>query len=154
MVLSAPVSRPRVVADRGLALTAGVAVIAVAGTTAGWLGARNQALSLTPGDLALAAVLLLPFGLSFGAAGAALVGWRPRLALVGLGAAIASSFLLLEFGIVFDWPAWLLRLSLFSLYGTPLVTGAWWPGVAALVMLSAAGFGIAAALLQRRDIGR
>ena len=52
MVLSAPVSRPRVVADRGLALTAGVAVIAVAGTTAGWLGARNQALSLTPGDLA------------------------------------------------------------------------------------------------------
>ena len=129
-------------------------VIAVTGTVAGWHGARNQAIPLPAGNLALAAALLLPFGLSFGAAGAALAGWRPRLALVGLGAAIAVSFFLLEFGIVFGWPAWLLRLSVFDLYGTPLVTGVWWPGLAALTLLSAAGFGIAVATLQRRDMGR
>jgi putative exporter of polyketide antibiotics len=142
------------VVDRALTLTAGLATIAVAGTVAGWLGARAQAIALPTGDLALAAALLLPFGLSFGAAGAALAGWRPRLALVGLGAAIAVSFFLLEFGIVFEWPAWLLRLSVFDLYGTPLVTGVWWPGLTSLVILTVAGFGIAAATLQRRDIGR
>jgi ABC-2 type transport system permease protein len=154
MVLSAPVTRPRIVADRALALTTGAALIAVAGTVAGWLGARNQAIPLPSGRLGLAAALLLPFGLSIGAAGAALAGWRPRLALLGLGAVIAISFFLLEFGLVFGWPAWLLRLSVFELYGTPLVTGVWWPGLAALIILSAVGFGIAAAALQVRDIGQ
>jgi ABC-2 type transport system permease protein len=130
MVLSAPVTRPRIVADRALALTTGAALIAVAGTVAGWLGARNQAIPLPSGRLGLAAALLLPFGLSIGAAGAALAGWRPRVALMALGAAIAISFFLLEFGLIFGWPAWLLRLSVFELYGMPLVTGVWWPGLA------------------------
>lgn len=115
---------------------------------------RSDLVHLLSGRLALAAVLLLPFGLSIGAAGAALAGWRPRLALMALGAAIAISFFLLEFGLVFGWPAWLLRLSVFELYGTPLVTGIWWPGLATIIILSAAGFGIAAAALQLRDIGQ
>jgi ABC-2 type transport system permease protein len=118
------------VADRALALTAGMAAIAAAGTVAGWLGARDQAIPLPSGRLGLAAALLLPFGLSIGAAGAALAGWRPRVALMALGAAIAISFFLLEFGLIFGWPAWLLRLSVFELYGMPLVTGVWWPGLA------------------------
>jgi hypothetical protein len=42
----------------------------------------------------------------------------------------------------------------FDLYGTPLITGIWWPGLAALVLLSMAGFAVAAAALQRRDVGR
>jgi ABC-2 type transport system permease protein len=154
MVLSAPVTRPRIVADRALALTGGMAAIAAAGTLAGWLGVHRQGIPLPSGRLGLAAALLLPFGLSIGAAGAALAGWRPRLALVALGAAIAISFFLLEFGIVFGWPAWLLRLSVFELYGTPLVTGISWPGLATILILSAAGFGIAAAALQLRDIGQ
>jgi putative exporter of polyketide antibiotics len=132
----------------------GAALIAVAGTVAGLLGARNRAIPLPNGNLGLAAALLLPFGLSIGAAGAALAGWRPRLALMALGAAIAVSFLLLEFGIVFDWPTWLLRLSVFELYGTPLVDGIWWPGLATLLVVGAAGFGIATAALQLRDIGQ
>jgi hypothetical protein len=73
---------------------------------------------------------------------------------MALGAAIATSFFLLEFGLAFGWPAWLLRLSVFELYGTPLVTGIWWPGLATTLILSAAGFGIAAAALQVRDIGQ
>ena len=76
------------------------------------------------------------------------------MALPALGAAIAISFSLLEFGIVFGWPAWLLRLSVFELYGTPLVTGVWWPGLAALIILSTVGFGLAAATLERRDLAR
>ena len=154
LVLSAPITRHRILVDRALALTVGVAAIAVTGTVAGWLGSRSQAIPLPPGNLALAALSLLPFGLTFGAAGAALAGWRPRLTLLGLGAAIAVSFFLLEFGIVFGWPAWLLRLSVFDLYGTPLISGLRWPGLVALMLLSAAGFGIAAAALQVRDIGR
>jgi ABC-2 type transport system permease protein len=154
MVLSAPVTRPRIVADRALALMAGMAAIAAAGTVAGWLGGRHQAIPLPAGGLGLAAALLLPFGLSIGAAGAALAGWRPRLALMALGATIAISFFLLEFGLVFDWPAWLLHFSVFALYGTPLVTGIWWPGLATILILSAAGFAIAAAALQLRDIGK
>ena len=72
-------------------------------------------------------------------AGAALAGWRPRLALTVLGTAIAIRFFLLEFGIVFGWPTWLLRLSVFELYGTTLVSGVWWPGPAALIILSTVG---------------
>ena len=154
MVLSAPVTRRRIVADRALALMGGMVAIAAAGTVAGWLGVRHQGILLPSGRLGLAAVLLVPFGLSIGAAGAALAGWRPRLALMALGVAIAISFFLLEFGLVFGWPAWLLRLSVFELYGTPLVTGIWWPGLASILILSAAGFGIAAAALQARDIGQ
>jgi hypothetical protein len=46
------------------------------------------------------------------------------------------------------------QLSVFAWYGTPLATGIWWPGLAALVTMSATGFAVAAASLQQRDIGR
>jgi ABC-2 type transport system permease protein len=154
MLLSAPVARSRVILARALALLAGLAIITMAGTTAGWLGARSQAIPLPASAMVTAAAALLPFGLSFGAAGAVLTGWRPRVALIGLGAVIAFSFLLLEFGIVFGWPAWLVQLSVFAWYGMPLATGIWWPGLAALVVMSSAGFAVAAASLHQRDIGR
>jgi ABC-2 type transport system permease protein len=154
MLLSAPVARSRVILARALALLAGLAIITMAGTTAGWLGARSQAIPLPASAMVTAAAALLPFGLSFGAAGAVLIGWRPRVALIGLGAVIALSFLLLEFGIVFGWPAWLVQLSVFAWYGMPLAAGIWWPGLAALVVMSSAGFAVAAASLHQRDIGR
>jgi ABC-2 type transport system permease protein len=155
MRLSAPVTRSRVVLERALALLAGLTLLAVAGTAAGWLGAaRTQGVRLPAGSLIAAATALLPFGLSVGAAGAVLTGWRPRVTQVGLGSLIAVSFLLLEFGIVFDWPAWLVRLSVFAWYGTPLATGIWWPGLAALVAMSAAGFAAAIANLHHHDIGQ
>ena len=66
----------------------------------------------------------------------------------------AASFFLLEFGQVFGWPAWLTRLSVFGLYGAPLVEGIAWPGLAALVGVSLAGFGAATLALARRDVGR
>jgi ABC-2 type transport system permease protein len=154
MRLSAPVTRSRVVLERALALLAELALLAVAGTAAGWLGARTQGVRLPAGSLIAAATALLPFGLSLGAAGAVLTGWRPRVTQVGLGSLIAVCFLLLEFGIVFDWPAWLVRLSVFAWYGTPLATGIWWPGLAALVAMSAAGFAVAVANLRHHDIGQ
>jgi ABC-2 type transport system permease protein len=152
--LSAPVSRRRVVLDRALALALALAAIAAVGTIAGTLGARNQGIRLGAGEAAAAAAALLPFGLSFGGVGAALVGWRPRVAVPALGAFAGASFFLLEFGLLFGWPAWLTRLSVFGLYGAPLVEGIAWPGLAALMAVSLAGFGAATLALARRDVGR
>jgi ABC-2 type transport system permease protein len=106
------------------------------------------------GAAAAAAAALLPFGLSFGGVGAALAGWRPRITVPALGAFTAASFFLLEFGTIFGWPAWLTRLSVFGLYGAPLVEGVAWPGLAALVGVTLAGFGAATLALARRDVGR
>jgi hypothetical protein len=55
---------------------------------------------------------------------------------------------------VFGWPAWLVRLSVFGLYGTPLVEGLAWPGLAALAVVGLAGFAAAALALAGRDVGR
>jgi ABC-2 type transport system permease protein len=152
--LSAPVPRWRVVLERALALSAALTVIAAVGTAAGVLGAGARGSPLDGRAAWAAGAALLPFGLSVGGVGAALVGARPRAAVPLLGAITIGSFFLLELGLVFGWPAWLVRLSVFGLYGTPLVEGLAWPGLAALAVVGLAGFAAAALALAGRDVGR
>lgn len=49
---------------------------------------------------------------------------------------------------------WLVQLLVFACHGTPLPSGIWWPGLAALVAMSTAGFVVTIASLQQHDIGR
>jgi ABC-2 type transport system permease protein len=152
--LSAPVARRDIVLGRALALTLGMVLTAAAGTAAGALGTRQHGVPLPAGDAVLAAAALLPFGLSFAAVGALLASLWPRAATVAMGACAAGSFLLLEFGVIFGWPNWLVGLSVFGLYGAPLASGVDWAGAGALSAVSLAGLTGAVLALNRRDIGR
>ena len=68
------------------------------------------------GRTALAGFLMLPVAFALGGVGEALVGWRPRLAIVLLGIITGLSYFIQQFAPIFRWPDWTLRLSIFTLY--------------------------------------
>ena len=154
LVLAAAVPRWRVPLERGLTLAISCAVLAAGGAITAGFAARSIDVTLGAGKLALAAALLVPFALAFGGLGAVLASWVPRAAMVTLAAFALVSYFLQQIGSVFKWPAWLLNLSLFQLYGAPLAEGVHWGGVWALVAVAVGGFGAAAVAMQRRDVGR
>jgi len=103
--------------------------------------------------LILATVLVLPVAFALGAIGHALVGWRPRLAVVLLATVAVLSYFTLEFTPLFQLPDWVSRTSIFVLYGTPM-TSVDWAGAATLVGVGIAGTAGALVAMQRRDVGR
>jgi ABC-2 type transport system permease protein len=153
MVLSAPVSRTRVVLERALALLLRMTGVIVIAGVALQLGAATANFSFDLGPLTVASLLLLPFGLSFAAIGAALASRVPRTAVAVLTAFTFVSYLLTELGPLLKWPDWILKLSVFSLYGTPLTSGVDWTGLWVMLGITVAGFGLATLLMQRRDVG-
>jgi hypothetical protein len=46
------------------------------------------------------------------------------------------------------------KLSLFELYGKPLVKGVDWSGEWTIVAVAVVGLAVAATLMQRREVGR
>lgn len=154
MVLSAPISRRRVVGERALAfLAASVLVIAVS-SVALYLSAIASGIHIPIGDLITASLALLPFVLSFAAVGAVLTSRVPRAAIAVLATFAFLSYLVTEGGPLLKWPDWVMKLSAFSLYGTPLTSGVYWTGMWILLAVTVSGFAAAAALMQRREVGR
>ena len=154
MVLSAPVARWRVVAERAAAFLIGTAVIIAISSVAFYLAAVSANIGLHVGDLAVASLALVPYVLSFAAGGAVLASVVPRATVSVLTTVAFLSYLVTELGPLMKLPDWVLRLSVFSLYGTPLTSGVYWTGMWILLAVVAVGFGLAAALMQRRDVGR
>jgi ABC-2 type transport system permease protein len=153
MVLSAPVSRRRVVGERGVALVAGAMAVIAFSSVALYTGAVLQNIDVRVADLVVASLALLPFVLSFAAIGAVLTSWVPRAAIAVLATIAFLSYLTTEGGPLLKWPDWVMKLSVFSLYGTPLTSGVYWTGTSILVAITVAGFGGAVVLMQRRDVG-
>ena len=80
-----------------------------------------------------------------------------RIVVVGnvlLATLAFLSYLVTELGPLMKWPDWVLKLSVFSLYGTPLTSGVYWTGMWILLAVVILGFGVAAVLMQRREVGR
>jgi ABC-2 type transport system permease protein len=154
MTLSAPVRRWRVVAERALMLTFVSLFFIFVSVAAMVSSITSQGVHVDVGLLAKAACGLLPFSLSFGAIGAAIVTRNPRLAVGVLSVVAITSFFILQIGPWLRWPDWIINLSVFNLYGSPVVDGTYWPGMAALTAITIAGFGIALRNIQVRDIGR
>jgi ABC-2 type transport system permease protein len=153
LVLSQPIPRWRVVVERIAALAAGSLLIVLAVSITIALVAPSQHVTLSTGDLLRAGAPLLPFGLLFGTVGATLTARFPRLAVGVLGAYIAASYLLFQFVPLLNWPTWAINLSVFKLYGNPLVRGVDWPALSAVSAVALAGFGAALLLMQRREVG-
>lgn len=153
MVLSGPVSRTRVVLERAAALLLRMAGVIAITSLAFALGAATANVTIEAGSLTVASLLLIPFGMSFAAIGAVLASQAPRAAVAVLATYTFVAYLLTELGPLLKWPDWALKLSVFSLYGTPLTGGIDWIGLWIMSGITVVGFGLATVLMQRRDVG-
>ena len=152
MQLAEPVPRWAVLAERSTELAVTLAVMAFVAMAVILALAPAEGLSVDIAKLLIATVLLIPFGLTFAAVGALLAGWRPRAAVVALSTIAAISYIVFEIGPLFKWPAWADNLSVFQLYGTPLITPVFVGGLIAMIAIVIVGFGSAGIVLARRDV--
>ena len=150
--LSCPLPRRRYFVERvGAALLAVLIVVALVG--AGFLvTAWLAGLSLPWGKAVLSVLLLaLPAG-AFAAFGFAVSAWRPGPVAALLAPALAVSFFLDVLAPLFNLPDAVRNLSVFRLYGQPLLAGVDW-GRAAVLLAMIALFTLAgSAAFARRDI--
>jgi ABC-2 type transport system permease protein len=153
MELSAPVARWRVVLERALALALAAFLVIGISSAGFYLGAVATNISVPVRDLLVASVLLVPFVLAFAAIGALFASRVPRATVAVLTTVAFFSYLITELGPLLKMPEWLLKLSLFSLYGSPMTSGVYWTGLWITALVVVAGFGSAALLIQRRDVG-
>jgi ABC-2 type transport system permease protein len=152
MQLAEPIPRWRVLAERATELTVLITVISFVAMAVILALAPAEGIAVDTGNLLIATALLIPFALTFAAAGALLAGWRPRVAVVVLSTVAAISYLVFELGPLFKWPAWADNLSVFQLYGTPLITPVFVGGLVAMLAIVVVGFGSAGVVLSRRDV--
>jgi ABC-2 type transport system permease protein len=151
LLLAAPMSWPRLVAQRLLAALAGATTItaaAVAGLSAAAIavGAGVDPVGLTR----LAAVTLL-LAAALSAIAALVVAWLRNTAAVStLAVFVGASYLLIYLVPLFDWPDWVLRTSVFGAYGNPYLQLPAWTGLALLAAMTVLG-GLAAAAIAHRS---
>lgn len=134
LILAAPVSWPRLIAERLAALLGGVLVI-TAGSIGGLAaGAASAGATLSgPGLLRLTAITFL-LGAAFGAVAALAVAWaRSGLAVTVLAVFAAASYLLTFLVQLFGWPDWVTRMSVFGAFGRPYLE---LPAIAGFAMLA------------------
>ena len=151
-MLAAGASRARVVLERIASLLVAVAIVAGVSSFVVALAASSFGIAV-PGDrLALATILMLPAAFAFAAIGHVLVGWRPRLAVLLLGAVAVYSYFVQQFAPIFEAPGWLTNTSFFALYGTPMTKDNW-GGIATLLAIGVAATVAALVSMRRRDVG-
>jgi ABC-2 type transport system permease protein len=150
--LAEPVPRWGVLLERAAELLVMLVLISGVATAVILALAPAQGLTIDVGRMLVATALLLPFALTFAAVGALLAGWRPRVAVVALSTVTVVSYLVFELGPLLKWPEWADNLSVFQLYGTPLITPVFIGGLIAMLGIVVMGFGAAGVTLARRDI--
>src|ERR1039457_4905886 len=135
MQLPQPVPRWGALAERAAELTATLTVMCFVAMAVILALAPAEDIPVDVGRLLTATALLVPFALTFAAVGALLAGWRPRAAVVVLSTITVISYLVFELGPLFKWPSWADDLSVFQLYGTPLITPVFVGGLIAMLAI-------------------
>jgi ABC-2 type transport system permease protein len=153
MILSAPVSRRRVVVERIAAVLVACAIVVAGSSIAVYLTATSTGISLPAGRFVFASAAVVPVAYAFAGIGHALVGWRPRVAVTAVGALAVVGYFEQQLGPLFQWPDWVNNISLYALYGTPMSKDDW-SGIATLVGIGTVGTAVAVAAMRRRDVGR
>lgn len=154
MTLSAPVPRWRVVLERAAVLAVGAAVLVAAASGTVAVVTRSAGLDVDLSRFAGAAALLVPVVVATGAIGAVVAAVRPRAAVAILGTIVVASYFIDQLSPLFGWPELVRNLSLFALYGSPLLLGPNWGGLGIQLALIAGGFGLAMVALAHRDVAR
>jgi len=150
--LTYPVGRRTYFLQRVTASLAAIAGAVTFATAAFLTSAFLLGLDLVWGRAALASLLLvLPpwIVLTFGYG---VAGWRPRMVAGAVAGTLAASFFFDLLAPALDLPETVQKLSIFQLYGQPLVEGVSW-GDTAVMLALIVGFTAAGALaFARRDI--
>ena len=154
MVLTAPVSRARVVLERALALAGAAGIVIAISSLAFYASARASSIDVRVGDVVVAGLVMAPFALTFGAVGAVLASRVPRAAVAVLATLAFASYIVDQVGPLLKLPDLVRKLAVFSLVGTPLTNGVYWTGLWIMLAVVVAGFGGATLLMQRREVGR
>jgi putative exporter of polyketide antibiotics len=142
-----------VVLERAVVLTVGALIVVAVSGVAVDIEARIQSIDVDSTHLFEAVLLLVPFTLVFAAVGAVIAARIPRATVGLLGGFAFASYLIIELGPLFKWPAWALDLSAFKLYGEPLTSGIDQTGLAIMSVIVIVGFAASIVLMQRRDVG-
>jgi len=152
MLLSAPVSRTRVIVDRALEFAVASLLIVVGGYVGVAAKAPASGLNLDAGHLFTASALLWPFALAFGGLGVALASRWPRIAVPFLATFAVVEYFLGDLAPLFKAPAWVANLSVFHLYGNPISGTRSWTPALWMMLVFVVGFGAALALMRQRDV--
>jgi ABC-2 type transport system permease protein len=153
VVLSTPRSRVRLLLERFLA----VLVTSVLSTLVLFLvvltGMRVAGLSVGVGELAVACLAIVPLQLLTAVLSYALAGRLPYGAVVGVTATfLVASFLAGFLRQTLGLPGWLVDLSMFHQYGSPLTEGPAWGRSLAMLGIAAALLGLGVAQFRRADL--
>lgn len=152
MLLSAPISRTRVVIERALEFAVASLLIVTGGYIGVAIGAPTSGLNLDGSHLFTASALLWPFALAFGGLGVAVASRWPRVAVPLLAAFAVVEWFLGDLAPLFRFPDWVANLSVFHLYGNPVAgTSPWTPAVS-MTLVFLAGFAAALLLMRQRDL--
>jgi ABC-2 type transport system permease protein len=153
LVLSTPRSRVQLLLERFLA----VFVMAVVSTLVIFLvvlaGVRVAGLGVHAGELEAACVAIVPLQLLTAALVYVLAGRLPYGGIVGVVATFLVASFLAEFlRQTFDLPGWLVGLSIFHQYGSPLTDGLAWGSFLAMLGIATALLGLGAVQFRRADL--
>jgi ABC-2 type transport system permease protein len=152
MLLSAPISRTRVVIERALEFAVASLLIVIAGYVGVASAVPSSGINLDTGHVLTASALLWPFALAFGGLGIAVASRWPRIAVPFLAAFAVVEYILGDLGPLLKMPAWLQNLSVFHLYGNPLVGNLSWTPAISMALVFVVGFGAALVLMRQRDV--
>jgi ABC-2 type transport system permease protein len=152
MLLSAPISRSRVVIERALEFAVASLLIVIGGYIGVAAKAPASGLNLDAGHLFTASALLWPFALAFGGLGVAMVSRWPRIAVPFLATFAVVEYFLGDLAPLFKAPDWVANLSVFHLYGNPATGSSSWAPALSMILVFVAGFAAALFLMRQRDV--
>ena len=152
MLLSAPISRSRIVVERALEFAVASLLIVIGGYIGVAASLPSSGLKLDAGHLFTATLLLWPFALAFGGLGIAIASRWPRIAVPFLAAFAVVEYFLGDLAPLFKMPDWVGNLSVFHLYGNPIAGTTPWTQALSMVLVFLVGFAAALVLMQRRDV--
>jgi ABC-2 type transport system permease protein len=155
LTLSTPNARWRVILERYGAVFAA----AVLATLVIWLAivfaAFASNLTIDAGNIAAATFGMLPLELITASLVFALAGLLPPALVIGILAVfLAASFLVDLLRTLWNLPQWVLNLSMFHQYGTPVITGLSWGSFVGLLVVAAALLAIGGWQFSSRDLDR
>jgi len=155
LLLATPQSRRRVMLARYGAFVTSMLGIAAVLLAAVVVTAATQSLALDGGRVVEAVFGILPIALVIGSVGYLIAGWVRASAVTGvLGTLLAASFAVEVLSGILKWPDWTQRLSILTLYGSPLIKGLNWGNMLALLAVAAVALLLATWQFARKDIGR
>ena len=155
LVLSAPQSRWRVALERYAAVVGAVVVATLAICLAILVCAQASGFAIDDGRVIQASLGMLPLALITASVVFVLAGLLPPIAVISIMSVfLAVSFLTDLLRTVFNLPTWAVNLSIFSQYGTPVLTGLNWAAFAGMLAVAALLLGFGGWRFANADLDR